>query len=569
MENLKNLKNIIFNKRFINSTLVVFFLGFISTILEIIGLASIPLLFTSFYDPESLKNTNFLPEYLLNLVFSGNLLLNFSILVSLIFLLKNSILSFIYYIENSFCKKVNLYLINKFYKIYINSPYKLIYNHNSSSLIRYILQDTQQTTIFIQNFIIFVREVSLVILIAVYLFYSNFLTSLIIVLFLIFSVMTFYSVVRKKLNKFSENIQKIEKKQIQNINQLFTSIEFLKSTNKENFFSNKFNDLTGTIEQNRFYINFLNRVPKLFLEIAAVASIVITVVVFSFFYDNQKIILSYLVILGVSTVRLIPAFNLITSSLIFMKTCSVSINRLNQELVKYGDKPETDVIKNRIIEKNTFPKKLLVKDLSFKYENEDNYAFKNLNFSLENNETLLIVGESGSGKTTLIRNLLGLLEPTNGKIMLDNQNIFLDLNNWRSKIGYIPQRVFLNDDTILNNIAFGFEDERIDIERVDECIRLADLDDFINSLKEKKFTKMDKIESQISGGQLQRIGIARALYSNPMVLIMDEPTSSVDEKTEEKILKSIKGIKSVKFKIIVSHRKKTSDFSDKIISLSN
>ena len=335
MKNLNYLKKIIFDKTFFYSSIIIFFLGFLSTFLELIGLASIPVLFSAFYDPNSIDDYFFIPNFITNIIKNGNLVLNISILVTIIFLIKNLILSFIYYFEASFCKKINFFLTSKFYKMYINSPYKLIYNHNSSTLIRYVLTDTQNTTIFIQNFIVFLREIILVLFIVAYLFYSNFLTSIVIVIFLMLSVLSFYSLVRKRVNRFSTNIQEIEKKQMQNINELFTSIEFLKTTNKEYFFSNTFNSLIKDIEKNRFYINFLTKIPKLFLEVAGVASIIITVVVFNFIYEDQTAILSFLVILGVSTLRLIPAFNLITTSLVLMRSCSVSLRRLNIELEIY------------------------------------------------------------------------------------------------------------------------------------------------------------------------------------------------------------------------------------------
>jgi ABC-type multidrug transport system fused ATPase/permease subunit len=214
---------------------------------------------------------------------------------------------------------------------------------------------------------------------------------------------------------------------------------------------------------------------------------------------------------------------------------------------------------------------LEVKLLNYSYPNTSNLALNNISFKIQNGQSLGIVGKSGSGKSTLVDILLGLLTPTKGEIVIDNENIHESLSNlrsWQNGIGYVPQSIYLTDDTLRKNIAFGLSDEKIDENAIIEAIKNAQLEDFIKNLPEGLETQVGERGVRLSGGQRQRIGIARALYHNPSVLVLDEATSALDNSTEKAVMECIEYLKN-KTIIIVAHRLSTVKNCDFIIRLDN
>jgi len=193
----------------------------------------------------------------------------------------------------------------------------------------------------------------------------------------------------------------------------------------------------------------------------------------------------------------------------------------------------------------------------------------NINLIIRNNSTVGIVGESGSGKTTFIDLIIGILKPTNGKILIDDENIYEKNRLWQNNIGYIPQFIYLTDDTIRRNIAFGIKDEEIDEVKIKSAILTSQMGRFIEDLTLKENTKVGELGVTLSGGQRQRIGIARALYNNPNLLVMDEATNALDEETEKEIMNSIYLMKGKKTILMSSHKKSILERCDKIFKFEN
>ena len=213
-----------------------------------------------------------------------------------------------------------------------------------------------------------------------------------------------------------------------------------------------------------------------------------------------------------------PSFNIVTEEI-------KNFNELNQITKKMSN---TEI---------QFNDQIKLENISFSYGEKN--ILNNFSFDIKKGDIIGIKGPSGVGKTTLVNMILGLLSPQNGKILVDGKNISTNLSNWQSKIGYIPQEVFLLDDTIKNNIAFGLKDQEIDIERLNKILKITNLSNFVLNLKDKENSYVGNLGEKLSGGQRQRIGIARALYTNPDILIMDEATSALDIKNEDEIIEEL------------------------------
>ena len=202
----------------------------------------------------------------------------------------------------------------------------------------------------------------------------------------------------------------------------------------------------------------------------------------------------------------------------------------------------------------SFKESINIKNLSYAYPDQNNDTLQNINMLINKGELIGIIGKSGSGKSTLINILLGLLDVKSESIYVDDYDVSKNLKQWQKLIGFVSQNIFLKNDTILNNIVFGIPEEQLDYDRIQECLKLSNLDDFINKLPNKLQTEVGERGIRLSGGQLQRIGIARALYENPDIIIFDEATSALDFETEKEVLKSINTLRNEKTIIMVTHR---------------
>jgi ABC-type multidrug transport system fused ATPase/permease subunit len=207
--------------------------------------------------------------------------------------------------------------------------------------------------------------------------------------------------------------------------------------------------------------------------------------------------------------------------------------------------------------------------MSFQYPGSDKIAVKNVSFFVKKGESVGVIGGSGAGKSTIIDLFLGLLQPSAGRILVDGIDIQNNLRGWQNQIGYVPQSIYLTDDSLRKNIAFGLPSDEIDEKALLEAVRAAQLESFISELPQGLDTEVGERGVRLSGGQRQRIGIARALYHNPNVLVLDESTSSLDHETEVSVMEAIKALQGKKTILIVAHRLSTITHCDRIIKFNN
>ena len=264
--------------------------------------------------------------------------------------------------------------------------------------------------------------------------------------------------------------------------------------------------------------------------------------------------------------RMMPSANKILVSIQSLNFAKVSIDLLEKELINSQNNISKNIITNN--DDFKFEKQIEIENLYFKYRDENkNYDLFNLNFKIKKGEILGLTGPSGSGKSTLVDLILGFYNPTQGSIKVDGKNINLSLSSWQNIIGYVPQSIFLIDDTIKENITLSDNSIKIDNQRLKNATEKSELNPFINNLDGKLETVVGERGSRISGGQLQRIGIARALYKKSKLLIFDEATNALDKKTEEAILQTIFELKKDYTSIIVSHDKDCLKKCDRVITL--
>jgi ABC-type multidrug transport system fused ATPase/permease subunit len=320
-------------------------------------------------------------------------------------------------------------------------------------------------------------------------------------------------------------------------------------------------------------------IPRIVIETSLVILIVLFIS-FSQIYSarSSEAVIATLSIFAVASVRLIPVASQVMSALGSIQNSRHVVDIFYSDLMELSNNKITNNASSRISNspsKNLksissslfFNEKIEIKNVAYRYPGIQEPAINNLSIEIEKGSSIAFIGKSGAGKTTLVDVILGLLLPQKGDIRVDNQSIYKHLREWQNLIGYIPQSIFLLDDTIAKNIAFGVPEDKIDFEKMEQAIRASELSEFIHSLPEGIYTSVGERGVRLSGGQRQRIGIARALYREREILVLDEATSSLDNETEEKVSESIQTLFGKKTVIIIAHRLSTVEKCDKIYLL--
>ncbi|MDA9364737.1 ABC transporter ATP-binding protein/permease, partial [Flavobacteriaceae bacterium] len=344
----------------------------------------------------------------------------------------------------------------------------------------------------------------------------------------------------------------------------FGGIKDILILGKRSYFTNQYsqdNFLKARVASNQ---NTVSQIPRFYLEFISILGLISFIVMLLW---QQKAIISIIAILGVfvaATFRMIPSLNKVIAALQTLKFYRSSLDVIHTEIMGVLD------IKNEIKKSNdvwNFNSTIELKNIHFSYG--ENNILEEIDLTIYKGQTIGIIGESGSGKSTLVDLIIGLHLPTSGEIFIDGISGFQMQQIWRSKIGYISQTIFLTDDTIANNIAFGVEKKCINFDLINELLKQVQLDKFVNNLENGLDTRVGERGVQLSGGQRQRIGIARALYNNPEILILDEATSSLDTFTETQVLNSIKNLKGEKTILMIAHRLTTLVDCDMIYEVKN
>tara|TARA_A100001011_G_C14291803_1_gene836532 strand:- start:295 stop:2091 length:1797 start_codon:yes stop_codon:yes gene_type:complete len=381
------------------------------------------------------------------------------------------------------------------------------------------------------------------------------------------SYLVLFKLVRSKLHRNGVAISNVNEQRFRLMNESFGGIKDVLLLGRDFDFINRFDKTSDVLAYSQGINSTLTQVPRYFMELVTFGSM-ITLVLYLIVNHNGDlgVILPILSVYALAGFKLLPSFQLIYTSLARIKSNSPGFTSIRKDLI---DSYDTDDTRGEIEKTQLHPKQQLeFQNVTFTYPGNKKSALFEVNISIQVNEVVGIVGPSGSGKSTLIDILLGLINPTQGSLVVDNE-IINDTNrrSWQNSIGFVAQDIFLSEGTIAENIAFGVPKDAIDLERVEQTLELAHLTELIQSYKNGIDTKVGERGIKLSGGQCQRIGIARALYHKAEVLIFDEATSSLDGITEKMIMDSINNFSGQKTIIMIAHRLKTVQKCDNIFFL--
>ncbi len=472
---------------------------------------------------------------------------------------KNAIYRFSYRIQRN--------ISTDLLKAYMREPYTFHLNKNISVLQRSMQEDTDQFTKGIIHIMEMAAEVCVCIALGIYLFIESHSITIIIAGLLVFCLAFFSFISKKYSSAWGREGQQYKSRIYQWMNQSLGGIKEIKVLNREEDFiehyDSYFSKYVRVLRLNRL----IGVVPKYIIEMVCMTGL-LAAVIFKIFFGQRELIdfVPQLAVFAVAAFRLLPSVGRInehlSAVLYAMPSLDLIYNDLKEVEKTYTDKQEWDKTWR-------LQDKIEVRKVTYRYPDGDVNVIENASFMIKKGQTAAFVGTSGAGKSTIVDVLLGLLPPQYGKIYADGMNIYKNLLTWQMEIGYIPQTIYLSDDSIRNNVAFGIKEDKIDEEAVVRALKQAQLYDFVEVLPEGLDTFVGDRGVRLSGGQRQRIGIARALYHDPEILVLDEATSALDNETESAVMEAIEKLQGQKTILIIAHRLTTIQNADVIFEVND
>ncbi len=561
------------------NSIIFFSLLVLATIFEVLSISLIFPAITILINSELPDNLQFISyglDYLSDITGQNDIVVGLSILI-LVFFLKNTFLLYYFWWKNGYSNEVQKQLSQRLFLTYLRQPYSFHLQRNSSDLIRNLVSEVSTFQKTFQSGLELVFEIIVLISILLLIFIVEPKAALIVFSIIVAISYIIYKLTSRTIKSWGKTRLLESSKYFKNVSQAIGSVRDIILTGRENnFLFNHYNQksILTKIQQKFGTITIL---PRFLFEFLAVFGILTITIIFISEGRSYEKILPSISLFAMAGYRLMPSINRILVAAQGFRYRFMSIDILYDELM--GNNYEKKIIENNFVKpskvsidhskkyENMLNNQIKITGLCYNYKNTSIKTLNNINLNIKKGQSLGIFGPSGSGKSTLISLILGLLEPTKGKIEIDGIDLRKKIIPWQRNIGYVPQSVYLIDDTISQNIAFGISPDQIDMKKIEKAIEAAQLKKFIDTLRDKTDTIVGENGVRLSGGQIQRIGIARALYHDPSVVVFDEATSSLDYQTEKELMNDIDKLKKNKTLIIIAHRLVTVEKTDYLIKI--
>ena len=565
---IKNFWNILSNKQKSQGIFVLILMILVS-ILETFGIALIiPIMSTILEQSGTIKAqlSLFLP-FIIQLSDSDFIILGI-VLLLIFYLFKALVIIFYIFKKSKLEANIQYSLSGKIFKYYLNESYEFHIENNSSFLLRNVTQETDNLKHATNAFAGLLSELFIMIGIMIFLLFFEWMSTIIIICAGLLIYVIYNYLIKKRIKYWGDKRYYPAGILMKHASQGFGIIKVLKLMRLESIFFKKFDD--HNLKRSLMYKNYEISLgfPRVILEYFTILGLLTVTIIQLYLGKSLSEILLLLVVFGVAAFKLIPSFNKILICLNSIQYNLPSLELIYSILINKQRNINFNTIEKKNIDltKNLFFKKLEFKEVIFKYKNSNKLILNKVNFEIKPKDVFGILGESGAGKSTIIDLIIGLLKPTDGKILLDGKDLNLVKDSWQKLIGYVPQNIYLNDESIKENISFNRETSDQEISKVINALKKARIYEFVKSLPDGLDTKVGERGVKLSGGQKQRIGIARALYGDPKILVLDEATNQLDKENEMAILDTINNIEDVTV-IIISHNKSALVNCNKIINI--
>ena len=539
----------------------------VATIFEMVGLALIAPLVNTIMETQALGELPFVSGLndFFRVLAGPNALILMASTVALFYLFKNVFLFSAFYIENRFVMSVVRDAATSLLAVYMSAPHAYHLRHNSAELVRNISSSVDDTFRGVMRPMIRIASEGLVILgVVLVLIVADPLVTIVMSIFLGILMGGFFLLTHRRILLWGRGMQALQRETLQALNEIFGGLKEMRILGRQPFFLNRFLNIRR--EMSRVYAlhQSISELPRLMIETLLIFAFALALILIFLRGDQGAQVLPLLALYALAGFRLMPSFNRIMLYANSIRFSSASLHNV------LAHRHELKEVQSQIVvvaanDRLPFCKEIIMENVTFAYEGGRAPAIKDINLRIERGQSVGLIGQSGAGKSTLADVLLGLIEPQCGRVLVDGIPIAGQVGRWQRNIGYIPQQIYLLDDTLRRNIALGIIDSDIDDSCLNKAIRLAHLENLVARLPEGSDTVLGENGTKFSGGQRQRAGIARALYSSPAFLIMDEATSALDGETEREISAAINELAGERTLLVIAHRISTIRNCDTVV----
>lgn len=485
----------------------------------------------------------------------------FSLGLLCVYVIKNLFLMYMYSQVYKFVYDGRSKLATRLLEQYMKEDYEFHLGRNMAVIQRAVRSDVDGFYHLVRCLLQLMSELIICVVLAALLFVSDFWMALFLVVLLGLCVSTVVVISRKKAKKLGADDMVAGSKMNQWLMQGIGGIKEIKLLSREDYFVNSFKEYSDKSSDNQRKQQVLIQLPRLLTETVSIGAVLLWLVIAAAYGMDLLSIVPTLAVFAVAAFRLLPSVGKINGLLADYNFYRPRVDFIYEDMHGVQEITECNKSDDKII---SFNESIELSDVSFAYAGTEKYILDKVSLSIARGESVGVVGPSGAGKTTLVDVIMGLLKISAGDIKVDGVSVFEGLSSWQRLIGYVPQNIYLSDDSIRHNIAFGIPDEEIDDDRISECIKEARLLDLVYELTDGVETVIGDRGIRLSGGQRQRIAIARALYFSPEVLVLDEATSSLDNDTEAAVMEAIEALHGKVTMIVVAHRLSTIEKCDKV-----
>ena len=553
----------ILNKKQKTAFFFLFLFGFFAMFLELAGITLIiPIIYTLIEDDFF----NAYPQFeFINAFFlypsKENLIIYFLFSILIIYVLKNTFLTFFQWYESKFLNTTRENISHKLFDNFLNKDMNFHIKTNSSTLITNIRQDLGEYFNGLQSAVTILIETVIVLGIGIFLIIYEPKASLVSGMILIFSSYLYYVLISSKIKRLGKDRQAKEILRTQRLIEGFGGVKEIKSFNAEDLISKNYKKITTELASLYTFINFLTKLPKIYFELIAILGIVTLTYILLQYHDSSTRIIASIGVFSAAAFKTLPSFNRIQNSFSNIKFTEKAVSTIHSYFLE-------DKTNNRNQDIIDIKSNLKLENIWFNYDDRSNNILENVNLNINLGEKISIVGESGSGKSTLVDIILGLQIPKKGKVYIDDKIIKEKDSKWFSSIGYVPQDIFLFDDTIEYNVTLK-RASQVNTELLNLILDVCQLRNFVETQPEKTLSLVGEKGVKLSGGQKQRIGIARALYKSPKIIIFDEATNALDIKIEKLLIENLTKNFQKQSLIFITHKRIPIEKFDKKFEIIN